>query len=555
MKSITEIAKAAILAVHPTATSSAENVEGNSHKMIAKAIALYEAEFYSALVAESKTVSQATQDYIEQSFVGAKNDRREFAHECAMQYGFKALDDEGLFYGVTSWRLSDLMSAIGFRCPGEKRHFHLLAGEVARPVGNCTIIGPVEDVTHLMKQVPDPDTEEKVFTQKTVHDIFDRLLYAFAQDACAAKVGAHLYDLDSFKKLRQAFDKQRMKASIRVDASALRQTLDEALNKVDELKGGSTQDGGEQVDLGGQDGIDLARPRAGGRHHMVRVNQGYDVLASILVEALNQAQQGKGHERHNMGSAIPFERQRMQTVSELIGSVHGMTYQVCKKVTEGVNLPTLDRQVAEMLGAINYLAGMIIFLRKQHSLKATSGPDHEDGPASEGFAADTPYNDQGLVRWHSNGVFSASFDDIFSGVIFSGDPDKIKLRDPSGGPAKPFERFVVETVKETAKAHGIKLKRIPTRMPLGLSPDDQVMVHRKGQTVIGPLRAGDVEWDSVLGYEPVPAETPVGGEAWGGPGAVIKPETIGKSAGCAGGCSGCASAAPAADTGTPHHPV
>lgn len=99
----------------------------------------------------------------------------------------------------------------------------------------------------------------------------------------------------------------------------------------------------------------------------VSVNQGYDSLFSVLVEALDQAQVGKGADRHNMGGDIPFEEQRMQKISQLLDSPDGMAYQVCKKVTEGIGLPTVDRQVAELLGAINYLAGMVIFLRMRET--------------------------------------------------------------------------------------------------------------------------------------------------------------------------------------------
>lgn len=111
---------------------------------------------------------------------------------------------------------------------------------------------------------------------------------------------------------------------------------------------------------------DLHDPSGSGESDFaVKVRKGYAGLHGILVEALDQAQSGKGAERHNLGGDIPFEEQRMQTISELIGSVDGMAYQACKKITEGVNLPTLDRQVRELLGAINYIAGMIVYLRGQ----------------------------------------------------------------------------------------------------------------------------------------------------------------------------------------------
>ena len=109
--------------------------------------------------------------------------------------------------------------------------------------------------------------------------------------------------------------------------------------------------------------------KAGATGTGVNVKPEYHSLLNVLIEALDQAQSGKGAERHNLTNDMPFERQRMQTISELIGSVDGMTYQACKKITEGVKLPTLDRQVAELLGAIVYLAGAIIFLRKQDMAK------------------------------------------------------------------------------------------------------------------------------------------------------------------------------------------
>lgn len=539
MKSITEIAKQAILAIHPGATSSADNTEGNSHKMIAHAIALYESELFASIIAESKTVSQHTQAYIDQSFVGAKNDRREFAQECASQYGFKIIDEEGVFYGVTGQRLSDLMSAIGYRCPGEKRHFHLLAGEVARPVGNCTVIGLGEDVSHIMEIIGDPDPEPKKFREKrgAVHDPLDKLMYAFAHDAAAAKHGARLFDLDSFKKLRQAFEKQRMKASIRVDASALMQTLDEALDKLNELKGGSTRDGGEQVDMAGQDGIDLLQPRAGGRQRLVRVNPGYDGLASILVEALNQAQQGKGHERHNMGGGIPFERQRMQTVSELIGSVHGMTYQVCKKVTEGVELPTIERQVAEMLGAINYLAGIIIFLRKQDSLKRAVSVTiiNREGDDLTATAKKMQTNES-FGRHHGGPV--KKFDPAAAHSILKAG-EQI-MRGFIGQPPGFDDIFGGDPSAEPSQAASSVIKLQPNGLPYGVEPNDRVRVALKNSAMSGPFRAADVDWHDVFTWEEYPEPTPVGGEAWGGPGAVIKSESIGKSTACS-GCPGCAS--------------
>lgn len=88
----------------------------------------------------------------------------------------------------------------------------------------------------------------------------------------------------------------------------------------------------------------------------------YLSLYRVLEQALNQAQNGKGAERHKLTGDTPFERQRMQTVCELVGSPDGMVYQAIKKLTEGLTLPTLERQTAELLGVINYVAGIVIYL-------------------------------------------------------------------------------------------------------------------------------------------------------------------------------------------------
>jgi len=84
----------------------------------------------------------------------------------------------------------------------------------------------------------------------------------------------------------------------------------------------------------------------------------YDKLADVLNRALHQASQGKGKERHASGD-IPFEEQPMATINRQLGSVHGFIFQAHKKSLESLRLPA-GRDVAELLGAINYLAGAVI---------------------------------------------------------------------------------------------------------------------------------------------------------------------------------------------------
>lgn len=91
------------------------------------------------------------------------------------------------------------------------------------------------------------------------------------------------------------------------------------------------------------------------------MDEDYRSLAGILVEAYTQAQSGKGKERHANGLA--FEDQPMQTISGMLDSDKGMAYQACKKIVEATNMQSLPAFEREILGAINYLAGMIIFNR------------------------------------------------------------------------------------------------------------------------------------------------------------------------------------------------
>lgn len=93
-----------------------------------------------------------------------------------------------------------------------------------------------------------------------------------------------------------------------------------------------------------------------------RIEPGYERLAAILQAALDQAQRGKGKERH--ANDRPFHEQRMQTLSDALNSAKGMAFQACKKVTEGVDHPTFEQQEKELLGAIVYIGGMVVWLQR-----------------------------------------------------------------------------------------------------------------------------------------------------------------------------------------------
>ncbi len=89
--------------------------------------------------------------------------------------------------------------------------------------------------------------------------------------------------------------------------------------------------------------------------------EGYRCLSDVLARAFDQAAEGKGAQRHANGNA--FDEQPMATINTMLGSVDGFLYQAIKKAVESKRLPK-DRAVAELLGAINYLAGAVIALEK-----------------------------------------------------------------------------------------------------------------------------------------------------------------------------------------------
>lgn len=93
---------------------------------------------------------------------------------------------------------------------------------------------------------------------------------------------------------------------------------------------------------------------------------GYGALENVLSRAYNQAASGKGNERHAAGE--PFDQQPMQTISALVGGDGGLLFQAIKKIHESQRL-NHAAGIAELLGAINYLAGAIIYREAQADMK------------------------------------------------------------------------------------------------------------------------------------------------------------------------------------------
>lgn len=99
--------------------------------------------------------------------------------------------------------------------------------------------------------------------------------------------------------------------------------------------------------------------------------EGYERLQAVFDAAMKQAAEGKGKERH--ANNLPFHDQRMQRISTLLDSPDGMAYQTIKKVTEGLQFTCPERREAELLGAIVYLAGIVVWLRRRGNLAEAAG--------------------------------------------------------------------------------------------------------------------------------------------------------------------------------------
>ena len=99
-------------------------------------------------------------------------------------------------------------------------------------------------------------------------------------------------------------------------------------------------------------------------------DDGYNVLRDVFASAVEQASGGKGKERHANGS--PFVDQPILAITRLLtGHPCGaLAYQAIKKIIEAgrlVELKGTDAAVAELRGAMNYIAAMVIYLEEQAS--------------------------------------------------------------------------------------------------------------------------------------------------------------------------------------------
>ena len=88
---------------------------------------------------------------------------------------------------------------------------------------------------------------------------------------------------------------------------------------------------------------------------------GYEPLAEILQEALDQAQLGKGKQCH--ANDLPFIEQPIMQGAREAGE-GGLVFQSRKKILEAKNCKDDERAITDMLGAINYIAAQVLLRRE-----------------------------------------------------------------------------------------------------------------------------------------------------------------------------------------------
>lgn len=111
------------------------------------------------------------------------------------------------------------------------------------------------------------------------------------------------------------------------------------------------------------------------------VEPGYEPLADILDAALDQAQRGKGKERH--ANDRQFIQQPIMEIGRMVGPGFAIG-QAIKKGQEATRLSSGSAQVRELLGAINYLAAAVLLIEEEVKKRNHANRNNGVAPAAYG---------------------------------------------------------------------------------------------------------------------------------------------------------------------------
>ena len=164
----------------------------------------------------------------------------------------------------------------------------------------------------------------------------------------------------------------------------------------------------------------------------MRVEPGYEPLAEVLQQALDQSQIGKGKECHANG--LPFLDQPIVTEGRVVGPGFHVG-QARKKVLEAMNCEDDDRAICDYLGAIVYIAALVI-LRRERKLSREKEPgeqpsDIQKAPRDE--ILENKLQQQALRR--------------FGGQILLKQDQRIKAQAQQAEQVKFFNDLLVQIVK------------------------------------------------------------------------------------------------------------
>lgn len=112
--------------------------------------------------------------------------------------------------------------------------------------------------------------------------------------------------------------------------------------------------------------------------------KGYEKLAAVLTSAYEQAAVGKGAERH--ANDLPFHEQPMQKIAARrgIGFILGQADKKSEEAQGMLGRGERDAAIRELLGAIVYLAGAVIFVQGYDAAVAVAANDNRP-QLPEGF--------------------------------------------------------------------------------------------------------------------------------------------------------------------------
>ncbi len=98
----------------------------------------------------------------------------------------------------------------------------------------------------------------------------------------------------------------------------------------------------------------------------------YAELKRVFDQAFTGQTEGKAKARHNKTGVLPFEQQRIMSISETQNSPYGLTYQVTKKMLEALDMDEVEKTLHELQGVMVYVGALILYVERQELRRKTA---------------------------------------------------------------------------------------------------------------------------------------------------------------------------------------